>query len=274
MRKAFRPGKRRKVLQPRSARHQGHPHPLLNGADIHRHPVPDEGKTRTPRPSPITRNHEKMVERNLSELAEAKPELVRGEVEIYKDKMTEVVAQEQAGKLAPMTPAKRAQHVALETHREMASTILSAGGTFEEAADHAGTTAATVRKWYEEPDFRARVDEHRAVVKGRVGGRIEAWMDARTASPEALEQADPKVTLAIYDRVAGRPGSARQDSGQPAVNVNILSYSDLMERSARTAAQRSASAEVDVVDAGGEGRGFPLIGAGGLPVAGEGARED
>jgi hypothetical protein len=215
-----------------------------------------------------------MVERNLSLLAEADPALVRGEVEIFKEKAAALVD-------APLTPARRAHYAALEAHREMASVILSAGGTFDEAADHAGVARGTVARWYEEPSFRARVDEQRALVKNRVGGKIEAWMEERVADPAALRAADPKITLAIYDRVAGAAGgrgagagAAGQGAGQPGTVVNILTYGDLMEVAARAAARRPAQAEGDVVDAGGEGRGFPILGPGGLPVAGDGAQSD
>lgn len=267
---------KKKMLQPRAARHLGHPHPLSSGYDLHRHPMPDSGATRVPKPSMITRKHPQMVERNLELLAEDNPAVGQPETVIYAEKMELVRAQEESGAIAPMTPGRRAQFVALETHREMASEILGAGGTFEEAADHAGVSRATVAKWYAEEDFRRRVDEQRSVVRSKVGGRIEQWMDRRTSNPDELDKADPKVTLAIYDRISAGPGRAGQGSGQQQpTNVNvILTYADLMERSARAASRGPATAEGDVVDAGGQSRGFPLIGPGSVPLAGDRSQQD
>jgi hypothetical protein len=211
-----------------------------------------------------------MVKRNLEILAGENPASVRSEVEIFKEKLAEAPNSLENG--------KRAQFAALATHKEMATTILGAGGTFEEAADWAGVATSTVSHWYADADFRHRVEEQRAVIKARIGGRIEAWMERRTADPDKLDEADPRVTLSIYDRIAGPAGGRAGQGPQQPVTVNILSYGELMERAARTTGPLEAAQRVD--DASAQGGDFPLLereAGGGLPgpaVAGRGPSGD
>jgi hypothetical protein len=230
--------------------------------------MPETDATRQPRPSHITKEHDAMVQRNLEILAAENPASVRSEVEIYKEKLAE-------------TPpsSKREQYAALATHREMATTILAAGGTFDEAADWAGVTRSTVSGWYADADFRKRVEEQRSVVQSKIRGRIESWMDRRTADPQALDNADPRTTLAIYDRISGPSGGRAGQGTQQPVTVNVaLSYSELMERAISTAGSAETAKRVD--DASQEGSDFPLLEretAGGLPgptVAGGGPSSD
>ena len=260
----YRGKKPKKVLQQRAARHLGHPHTLPSGNDIHRHPMPDKGATRAPKASKITRNHEKMVARNLETLAEENPDVLRTEVEVYRDKMNEVQVLEQSGALAPMTPAKREQYVALETHREMASVILGAGGTFEEAADHAGVAVGTVRKWYEDLQFRSRVDEQKAIVGSRLGGRILSSLDRLTGDEDKLDAMPVKDRLAIYDRFdstdRGRSGPGHQ------TNILVTPYQGVMDRLKDAARGSAPTGSVD--DASHESGGFPVVGADSPPVAG------
>jgi hypothetical protein len=259
----YRTGKKaKKVLQPRAARHLGHPHVLKNGADLHRHPMPDEGKTRTPKPSQVTKGHSEVVERNLETLAEELPGFGRSEDERFNEKMAVVVAQEADGLREPLTPGRREQFVALETHRDMAAEILGAGGTFDEAADFAGVATTTVSKWYADREFRARVDEMKAIVKAKVGGRVLASLERLTDDADRLDAIPLKDRLALYDRFepAGRAGPTSQ------TNVLITPYENLMGRLGQLAGRPETGRSVD--DAAEEGSGFPVVGLDGPPVAG------
>jgi hypothetical protein len=259
----YRTGKKaKKVLQPRAARHLGHPHVLKNGADLHRHPMPDQGATRQPKPSKVTKNHSEMLDRNLATLAEAVPTVTRSEEEIFEETMAVVRAQEEQGLREPLTPGRREQFVALETHREMAVVILGAGGTFDEAADHAGVSAATVGKWYAEREFRARVDEMKSIVKSRIGGRILGSLDRLTDDKDKLDGMTVKDRLALYDRFepAGRAGPTSQ------TNILVTPYENLMGRLGQLAGRPETGGTVD--DAAEESGGFPVVGTDGPPVAG------
>ena len=244
---------------------------------MHRHAMPDAGATRAPRDSTLTRDHAGMVERDLAALVEEQPTALRSEVEIFDEKLAQLNdaeggTEDARGGAVALPESKRRAWAALEAHKEMAATILAAGGTLGEAADHAGVTEATVRGYLEDEHLRARIEEQRTLIRARIGGRIEQWMERRTADPEALDAADPQTTLRIYDRVAG-PAGGRGVAPPPAVtNINILTYGDLMERAARVTRRVQASERVD--DAGAQGGDFPLLGAGSPAVAGGGASGD
>lgn len=267
--KAIYKGKKpKKILQPRAARHLGHPHELSNGADMHRHPMPDVGKTRTPKESKITRHHGDMVDRNVEVLVQAVPELGRTEDEIYADKMS---ALEQTEQGQAMTPAKRSAYAALETHKEMASVKLSAGSTMEEAADYAGVSVTTIRRYFEDEHFRTRVEEQKAIVKGMVGGRILSSLDRLTEDPEKLDNLAVRDRLALYDRFEPGSGSHQPSVTQQNNTLIVGDYSELMDRLGQVARQSPAQAAKPVADAGAEGGDFPVVGADRSAVAGGGS---
>lgn len=259
VKQAYRPGKRaKKILQPRAARHLGHPHNLMNGMDIHRHPVPDEGKTRTPKDSHITRKHAEMVQRNMELLAQASGmgEALANEQVIFENALA-VVPPDVQGQGA------RKQYAALEAHREIAAQLLACGATLNEAADWAGVTAGTVAKYYADPDIRARVDEYRQMLKGTIGGRILGSLERLTQDPDVLDGMAVRDRLQIYDRFESRPGVGSVQLNQ--TNVNINSYPELMERLALVARREAAS--VNVLDAGDESGAFPTVGVDSTPLA-------
>lgn len=190
-------------------------------------------------------------------MAEAHPEVLTPAPVLYQNAVQRVDAQ-----FPQVDPVTRARYAALETRMELAAIALARGCTYDEAGEHAGVAAATIGRYMEKRDFRDRVDELRGAVTARVGGRIEAWMDRRTADPDELDQADPKTVLAIYDRIAGRVGAVHNEQ----TNVTVNNYENLMGRLAGTA--RRVEAAVTVDDPGQEGGGFPVVGADGPAVAG------
>ncbi|MDQ3024418.1 MAG: hypothetical protein M3R04_08565, partial [bacterium] len=217
---------RGEVIERRPARHREHPHSLTSGLDIHRHPVPQDDKHAKP-----TLRHATAVERSLALLP---PEMLRSEDEIF-DELIE--------------RGQKPAHAAIQAHREMAATILAAGGTFEEAGDHAGVSAGTVGKFYEEESFRQRVEEMRAVVLSEVQGRIVADLKRRILQVDKMELTD---VLRVYDRTVGTAGRNKGST----VNVGNLTVNN--------ATYDTILAKISLPDAdeeGGDlqGSGFDLV---------------
>lgn len=210
-----------------------------------------------------TVGHRTAVVHNLAEMAENIPAVSMGALEVWQDNM--LTAPDELND--PTQRSQRQRFAELETARELAATVLAAGGTISEAAGRAGVTARTVSSYLTNEAFRHRVDEHRSVIRARVGGRIESWMERKTLDPAKLDESDPRAVLAIYDRIApvGKNIHAEQ------TNVTINNYAEFMERLGGVGRQRPAQAQVVVDDPGTQGRGFPLVGPDGPPVASGGS---
>lgn len=239
---AFRPRKARKNLIVPRAQEHGY---LGSARDL-----PERKK-------PATKGHDAVVERGLSVIAQEQPEAMRPASETYQ---AAVVGGAQAG----LDPVDRARYAALETRKELAAVILGAGGTLEEAGANAGVAASTVSNYLVDPDFRARVEELRSIVRNKVAGRIEAWMDRYTADSGKLDEKDPKNVLAVYDRIAGSVRSIHAE--QTTVTVNNGPGAEFMGRLAGITRRAEASLPVD--DAPAESGGFPIVGADSPRVAG------
>lgn len=210
---------------------------------------------------PVTKGHEAFKEANLAVIAAADPSVSVPAPEMYQAKVVE-------GAENGLDPVSRAQYAALETRKELAAIQLGLGATFEEAGDAAGVSAGTVKKYLENRDFRARVDELRAITRNKVAGRIEAYFDRVTADPDALDQRDPKVILGIYDRISGPVGRNAPVHNEQTNNNLIVGYSDLMGRLTGITRQSSSETSEPVADAGAQSGAFPLVGPDGDPVAG------
>lgn len=201
--------------------------------------------------------HKRAVTANLAGMAQDRP--LQGALQMWQDAMLTSPLSD------PTQRTQRLRYSMLETRMEMAATVLSAGGTIIEAAEKAGVSPATVNRYLTDESFVTRVNEQRALVRARVGGRIEAWMERRTEDPRKLDEMDPRTTLAIYDRIA--PVAARGVHAEQ-TNVTVNNYPDFMGRLAHVGSQRSVTPSVDVDDAGAQGSGFPIVGSDSPPVAG------
>jgi hypothetical protein len=73
------------------------------------------------------------------------------------------------------------------TDKPAALVILARGGTSEQAAQVAGVSGRTVRRWMTDPDFAAEVREARTeILSGAVGQLVAGAVEAVTVLREAL----------------------------------------------------------------------------------------
>lgn len=225
------------VIDRRPARNRKHPHPSTG--DYYRvqtAPSPTLPKQTAPVEPKGTAAHQKALQQTLAEMP---TEFRRSEDEIY----SELVEQGQRGAFA-----------ALSAHREMAATILAAGGTRKEAADYAGITEATVSRFFEDQEFRARVSEVRSITLGRVQGRIVKDLERRT-EPKKLKKMELVDVLRIYDRTAGPKSGA----GKVAESITVNNYDAIF-------------AEITRPDSPEEGEDFPGYGTEVIPLPGGGSQ--
>lgn len=229
---------------PRRARRvDGHPHPLKNGLDIHRHPLPDAGASRSDYDSTVTVGHSETVEHNLALLTEADAATARSEEQIY----NELTA---AGARGPFA--------ALAAHKEIAAVMLAAGATLGEAANRAGVSEVTVSKYWTDDAFRRRVQELRSIVLDGINGRIVGELDRRTKGRN-LQHMEVMDVLRIYDRTNPKqPGGGRSVTVAGNLSVTQLNYAGI-------------EAEIGRPDASEESADFVVLGADGHPVAEGGA---
>lgn len=209
----------------------------------------------------VTKGHEAFKEANLAVIAAADPSVSVPVPEVYQAKVVE-------GAQSGMDPVQRAQYAALETRKEIAAVQLGMGATFEETAKAVGVGTETIKRYLEDKNFRARVEELRSITRTKVAGRIEAWMERVTADPDALDERDPKVILGIYDRISGPVGRSGPAHVEQTNNNLIVGYSDLMGRLAGVTRQPPPEAAQPVDDASTQSGAFPLVGPDGDPVAG------
>lgn len=112
----------------------------------------------------------------------------------------------------------RIRYAAMRAHMEMAAQALAVGATQKLAAQYAGVSARQIKKYYQDPDFRARIEEHRATTTGRIRGKIIRELDRRTGSV-AIKNMELLDMLRIMDRLTtGGKGMAITVEGD--VNVN------------------------------------------------------
>lgn len=112
----------------------------------------------------------------------------------------------------------RMRYAAMRAHMEMASQALAVGATQKLAAQYAGVSARQIKKYMMDPDFRARIEEHRATTTSRIRGKIVRELDRRTG-PAVIKNLELLDLLRIMDRLnIGGKGMAITVEGD--VNVN------------------------------------------------------
>lgn len=146
----------------------------------------------------------------------------------------------------------RMRYAAMRAHMEMAAQALAVGATQKLAAQYAGVSARQIKKYYTDPDFRARIEEHRATTTGRIRGKIIRELDRRTGSVQ-IKNMELLDMLRIMDRLTtGGKGMAITVEGD--VNVNNK-YENIL-------------AALFAPDSGPNGGDFPEYGASDILVPG------
>ena len=139
---------------------------------------------------------------------------------------------------------KRVKYASMRSHMEIAATVIAAGGSYKMAATQAGVSARQVRKYVSDSDFRARVEELRELLMGRVRGRIQEEFLRRT-EPGKIEGLEIMDLSRIYDRT-GTDADARDREG-------ANNYDRILQ-------------QIFITNSGGQGVDFPEYGDENLQV--------
>lgn len=125
---------------------------------------------------------------------------------------------------------QRKPYSAMRAHQEMAATALASGGSFRMAALKAGVSVRQVKKYYTEPQFRARIEELRASLFSKIRGRILKELEKRT-DPANIERIELLDLLRVFDRVYGSPGGKGAGGGVNIagdINVTNTNYDTIL----------------------------------------------
>lgn len=173
------------------------------------------------RMTPQIRNKVDVVEQNLRVLAPGEDDL---DVQEQKKEFGE---------------RRRQKYAMMRSHMEVAATVVAAGGSYEMAANQAGVSERQVRKYMSDSDFRARVEELRELLMGRVRGRIQEEF-ARRTEPGKIERLEIMDLARIYDRTgAGTEGNASSEGA--------MNYDRILQ-------------QIFITNSGPESSGFPEYG--------------
>jgi len=119
----------------------------------------------------------------------------------------------------------RMHYVAMRAHQEQAAQALAAGATHKLAAAHAGISVRQVKKYYADPDFRARIEELRNTLMSRIRGRLMRELNRRTTG-DNLKNLEILDFLRVWDRVTtGGKGIKLQVDG----DVNVTNYDTIIQ---------------------------------------------
>lgn len=117
----------------------------------------------------------------------------------------------------------RIRYSGMRAHMELAAQVLAVGGTQRLAAKHAGVSERQIKKYYADPDFRARIEELRAVLASKLKGRIMRELDRRTSGPN-IKNMELLDMLRVFDRITtGGKGMAISVAGDVNVSNNYES---------------------------------------------------
>lgn len=112
----------------------------------------------------------------------------------------------------------RMRYAAMRAHMEMAAQALAVGATQKLAGQYAGVSPRQIKKYMMDPDFRARIEEHRAMTTSKIRGKIIRELDRRT-DKTTIKNMELLDLLRIMDRLnVGGKGMAITVEGD--VNVN------------------------------------------------------
>ena len=124
---------------------------------------------------------------------------------------------EMVGEIVGASP--RTQYAPMRAHQEAASMVIAVGGTYKMAARYAGVNRRQVHKYMQDPNFRARVDEHRAKMVSGIKGRILGELGRRTKG-KAIQNWEIMDLVRVLDRLTGSGGKGMTTIIEGDVNVN------------------------------------------------------
>lgn len=122
------------------------------------------------------------------------------------------------------TTRRRLPYGQMRARMEMASSILATGGTNKMAARYAGVSIRQIKKYWQDAEFRQRIEEKRKVLMSRVQGRIVKELDRRTDQEEIVDM-ELMDLLRIFDRTVGGKDRAIGDT----ININTT-YENIFEQ--------------------------------------------
>jgi hypothetical protein len=117
---------------------------------------------------------------------------------------------------------KRLRYAAMHAHRELAAAVLAVGGTRKMASRKAGVSVRQIQKYWEDPDFRERIQELQELLGNRVRGKVMKEINRRTA-PAMIK----KMELLDLLRVGDRFGLGRGKASAISTEVNIHNYESI-----------------------------------------------
>lgn len=114
----------------------------------------------------------------------------------------------------------RQRYAAMRAHMELAAQALAVGSTQRMAAKYAGVSPRQIKKYYADPDFRARIEELRAVLASKMKGKIMRELNRRLTG-DRIKNMETLEMLRIFDRITvGGKGMAINVAGDVNVNNN------------------------------------------------------
>lgn len=113
----------------------------------------------------------------------------------------------------------RMRYAAMRAHQEMAAQALAVGATQKLAGQYAGVSPRQIKKYMMDPDFRARIEEHRAMTTSKIRGKIIRELDRRT-DKQSIQNMELLDLLRIMDRLTGAGGKGMAITVEGDVNVN------------------------------------------------------
>lgn len=120
----------------------------------------------------------------------------------------------------------RLRYAAMRAHMEMSAQVIAVGGTQKMAAKYAGVSPRQIKKYYQDADFRTRVEELRGLLASRIKGKILRELNRRTTG-QNLQNMDLLDMLRVFDRVTvGGKGMAITVEGD--VNVQQNRYDAIL----------------------------------------------
>lgn len=122
----------------------------------------------------------------------------------------------------------RLRYAAMRAHQEMAAQALAVGATQKLAAQYAGVSPRQIKKYQTDPEFRARIEEMRALMASKITGKIMRELDRRTdrATIKNMELLD---LLRIMDRLTvGGKGMGKGIQVNVEGDVNVHKYENIL----------------------------------------------
>lgn len=145
----------------------------------------------------------------------------------------------------------RQKYAAMAAHKERAAQALAVGATQKMAAHYAGVSPRQIKKYYTDPQFRARIDELREILASKIKGKILREFNRRLTGNEIRNMEVMDLTR-IFDRVT---------TGGKGMAINVQGDMNVGDRYEAILAQLFAP------DGGTESQDFPVYEPGSFSVS-------